>query len=90
VLRVRDGDSGYDPPPRHLEEVLSEQEAERLRARRLREAVATLPPGQRATIVLHRLEELSAERVGERLRLQPVTVRVRTHRAQKRLAEALG
>jgi RNA polymerase sigma-70 factor (ECF subfamily) len=74
---------------RHFEDDVVAREAQARTIRRVRAAVAVLPPSQRQVVELHRLEGLSADEVGRRLQLQPVTIRVRAHRAQKRLANAL-
>ncbi len=50
--------------------------------RHLREAVQKLPPPYRIVLVLHDMEGLSDEEVGEITGLRPGTVRVRLHRAR--------
>ncbi|HKV24735.1 MAG TPA: sigma-70 family RNA polymerase sigma factor [Candidatus Acidoferrum sp.] len=51
-------------------------------AKRLREAVQTLPPDYRVILVLHDMEELSDADIAEITGLQPGTIRVRLHRAR--------
>lgn len=91
VRRADVEDQGFAvrPMSRNLEDAIVEREAQAQIARRVRDAVAVLPDGQRRVVELHRLDELSTEEVGQRLHLKPVTIRVRAHRAQKRLAQAL-
>lgn len=57
---------------------------------RVREAVAALPRCQREIIELHKLAGLSTIELAERLHVRPGTLRVRAHRAYRRLAELLG
>ncbi|MBL8942986.1 MAG: RNA polymerase sigma factor, partial [Myxococcales bacterium] len=47
--------------------------------RRLRAAIATLPPGAREVVTLHRLDGLSMAEIAAQLGLRPGTVRVRAH-----------
>jgi len=51
-------------------------------AKRLREAVQKLPPDYRIILVLHDMEELSDEDIGEITGLRLGTIRVRLHRAR--------
>lgn len=51
-------------------------------AKRLREAVQKLPPDYRLILVLHDMEELSGEDIGEITGLRLGTIRVRLHRAR--------
>ena len=51
-------------------------------ARRLREAIQQLPPQYRIILVLHDMEGLTDDEVGDITGLRPGTVRVRLHRAR--------
>lgn len=86
-----DGDDGFAlrMETGNLEDALVENEQKARRIERVQDAVAALPPAQRQVVELHRLQGLTAEEVGERLHLRPVTIRVRAHRAQKKLAVTL-
>lgn len=57
---------------------------------RVRDAVASLPRAQREIIELHKLRGLSTVELARQLRVRPGTLRVRAHRAYRRLAELLG
>lgn len=57
---------------------------------RVRDAVASLPKAQREIIELHKLRGLSTVELAKQLRVRPGTLRVRAHRAYRRLAELLG
>lgn len=57
---------------------------------RVRAAIATLPPGQRDVVVLHKLEGLPMQDVAERLHVRAGAARVRAHRAYLTLARTLG
>lgn len=52
-----------------------------------RAALQALRPADRTVLVLHYLEELSLDEVGQALGLRPATVSVRLHRARERLKE---
>jgi RNA polymerase sigma-70 factor (sigma-E family) len=56
----------------------------------LRRALLSLPPNQRAAIVLHYLEDLPVARVAELMGVATSTAKVHLHRARKRLAGLLG
>lgn len=56
----------------------------------LRAAVLALPPGQRAAIVLHYLEDLPVREVASVLGCSEATAKVHLHRGRKRLAQLLG
>ncbi|MDR3762527.1 MAG: sigma-70 family RNA polymerase sigma factor [Acidobacteriota bacterium] len=49
---------------------------------RLKQAILRVPPSYRIVLVLHDVEELTAEEVSQVLNLKPGTVRVRLHRAR--------
>lgn len=55
----------------------------------IREVVASLPEDYRAALVLHDLEEMTARQVAEICGIPISTVKIRVHRARKRLREAL-
>jgi RNA polymerase sigma-70 factor (ECF subfamily) len=59
-------------------------------ARVLEQALAALPPAQRAVFVLRAHEELSYEEIAQALQVSPGTVMSRLFRARERLAEALA
>ena len=56
----------------------------------LRRALLSLPPNQRAAIVLHYLEDLPVAEVAETMGVATSTAKVHLHRARKRLAMLLG
>jgi RNA polymerase sigma-70 factor (sigma-E family) len=56
----------------------------------LRRALLSLPPNQRAAIVLHYLEDLPLAQVAELMGVATSTAKVHLHRARKRLALLLG
>ena len=58
-------------------------------ARRVREAIEQLPPGQREVVKLHKLRGMSMADIAERLGVRPGALRVRAHRAYKALASLL-
>jgi RNA polymerase sigma-70 factor (ECF subfamily) len=62
----------------------------RVRATLLRAAMAQLPDGQREVVVLHFFEERPFAEVAEIVGSTEGAVRVRAHRAYKRLKELLG
>ena len=55
----------------------------------IREVVDTLPEDYRAALVLHDLEEVSVRQIAEICGVTIATVKIRVHRARKRLREAL-
>lgn len=55
----------------------------------LRAALAELPPGLRVTVVLKDVYGLSCREIGEELDLSEGAVKVRLHRARKRLKEMI-
>jgi RNA polymerase sigma-70 factor (ECF subfamily) len=56
----------------------------------LHAAIRSLPPQQRAAVVLHYLDGLPVEDVAKAIGCRPSTARVHLHRARHRLAELLG
>jgi len=56
----------------------------------LRRALLSLPPNQRAAVVLHYLEDLPLSQVAELMGVATSTAKVHLHRARKRLALLLG
>ncbi|MGO9486194.1 MAG: RNA polymerase sigma factor [Rhodomicrobium sp.] len=55
----------------------------------IREVINALPEDYRAALVLHDLEELSARQIAEVCGITIPTVKIRVHRARKRLRKAL-
>ncbi len=82
----------YVPEPKfaNAEDAIVDRERREEMAERVRAAVRTLPPAQRQIIELHRLAGLSTLEIADRLHVRPGTLRVRAHRAYRRLAEVLG
>lgn len=60
------------------------------RHRSLREAVLSLPPRQRAVLVLRLVEELDYEQIAETLSCSVETVRANLHVARRRVRETMG
>jgi len=58
-------------------------------ARRVRQAIEQLPPGQREVVELHKLRGMSMADIAQRLGVRPGALRVRAHRAYKALANIL-
>lgn len=54
------------------------------------EAVRSLPPNQRAAIVLHYRLDLSVRQIADALGISSATVRVHLHRGRNRLRDLLG
>ena len=75
-----------DPPPAAGAE---DMVIARQRARAAMEAVAALPPDQRAVVVLHQLEGLSYREVAAVVNISEDAVRGRLHRARVSLLETL-
>jgi RNA polymerase sigma-70 factor (ECF subfamily) len=75
-----------DPPPAAGAE---DMVIARQRARAAMEAVAALPPDQRAVVVLHQLEGLSYREVAAVVNISEDAVRGRLHRARVSLFETL-
>jgi len=74
-----------DPNQRHPIDTMIETE----RLRRIREAVAELPKGQRQCLQL-RLEDFSQEEISRALRISIVAVKARIRDAKRTLRERLG
>lgn len=73
----------------NAEELQLSQESGDEVARRVRDAIEQLPPGQREVVKLHKLRGMSMADIGERLGVRPGALRVRAHRAYKALAGLL-
>lgn len=56
----------------------------------IRQVIDSLPEDYRAALVLHDLEELTAREIAEICGASVATVKIRIHRARRRLKEALG
>lgn len=82
----------YVPEPRfaNAEDEIVDRERRAETAERVRAAVRTLPPAQRQIIELHRLRGMSTLEIADKLHVRPGTLRVRAHRAYRRLAQVLG
>ncbi len=78
-----------DERPNVEDAVASEERREEIIVR-VREAIAQLPPGQRAVLEMHKLEGMSMAQVAEKLGVREGAVRVRAHRGYKALAKLLG
>lgn len=94
--RRADGDEARDvvdglpddaPDPERLGQQVERDEEI---ARRVRAAIAELPPTQREVVELHKLRGMSMADVAARLRVREGAVRVRAHRAYKALARILS
>jgi RNA polymerase sigma-70 factor (ECF subfamily) len=57
--------------------------------REILDAVGSLPPRQRAAVVLHYFEDLPTPEIGQLLGCSAATARVHIHRGRRRLAEVL-
>jgi len=57
--------------------------------REILEAVRSLPPRQRAAVVLHYFEDLTTPEIGQLLGCSAATARVHIHRGRRHLAEIL-
>ncbi len=57
---------------------------------RLERGMAVLPPGQRTVLILKDLYGLSCKEIGDELGIQEGAVKVRLHRARKRLKDFLS
>jgi RNA polymerase sigma factor (sigma-70 family) len=68
-----------------LSEVIRSENAARLRA-----AIGSIPRGDREVLLLRYVADLSGPEIGEVLGISAGTVRVRIHRALKRLSQELG
>jgi RNA polymerase sigma-70 factor (ECF subfamily) len=64
--------------------------ADPLAARMLERAISLLPPGYRAVLVLHDVEGLSHEEIGEILGCEVGTSKSQLHKARARLRAAIG
>ncbi|MCX4244633.1 RNA polymerase sigma factor [Paraliomyxa miuraensis] len=78
-------DAGPDP-----EQLGERVEHEEEIVRRVRAALAALPPGQREVVELHKLRGMSMADIASRLEVREGAVRVRAHRAYKTLARLLS
>lgn len=80
------GASGISVTPEQVQVELEELDGT---ARRVRDAIAQLPPGQREVVRLHKLGGLSMAEIASRLGVRQGALRVRAHRAYKTLANLL-
>ncbi len=65
------------------------QTTRRLNTRRLEEAIAALPEGARAVLVLHDIEGLRHQEIAEALSISEGTSKAQLHRARRRLRKVL-
>jgi RNA polymerase sigma factor (sigma-70 family) len=81
----------YDPvaADQQLMDIPSRVDAARV-GPAIRSAVAELPEGERAALLLHVIADLSYREVAEALSLTQTAVRVRMHRARTRLEKSLA
>ena len=80
---------GIANEPQTAEDRKLQDEQERSRARWVRSAIEQLPPTQREVVQLHKLRGMSMTEIAERLGVKPGALRVRAHRAYKRLGDLL-
>lgn len=79
---VQDPGSAPEPPPaRPADQAVDREE--------VREALAELPEGLRVTLVLREMYGLSCREIGEEMGLSEGAVKVRLHRARKRLRDVI-
>jgi RNA polymerase sigma-70 factor, ECF subfamily len=71
----------WDPPDRHVEPRIGMD---------LEQAIAALPEGARKVFVLHEVEGLRHEEIGQHLGVASGTSKAQLHRARKLLREALS
>lgn len=83
--RIAAPDAGDDPAADALDSLLSAE-----RQARVREALGRLEGQERELLEMTFRDELSSESIGRRLGVTPGAVRVRRHRALRRLARLLG
>jgi RNA polymerase sigma-70 factor (ECF subfamily) len=69
---------------------LIERERRATTAARVRAAIAELPASMRQVVVLNKLRGVPIEAIAANLQVRPGPLRVRAHRAYRRLAEALS
>jgi RNA polymerase sigma factor (sigma-70 family) len=83
---LHSGDSKFDEAQETPEVMLIQNEM----LNRVRQAIADLPPAERATVLLVYLEGLSHKEVAAQLGASRSAVKVRMHRGRRRLQIALG
>jgi RNA polymerase sigma-70 factor (ECF subfamily) len=79
VLAEGDERLSREPEPRDLDEVVERDEVER--------ALAALPPGQRTVVLLKDVYGFSCQEIGDEIGISEGAVKVRLHRARRRLKE---
>jgi RNA polymerase sigma-70 factor (ECF subfamily) len=79
VLAEDDERIVIEPEPRAVDEVVERDEVER--------ALATLPPGQRSVVLLKDVYGFSCREIGEEIGISEGAVKVKLHRARRRLKE---
>jgi RNA polymerase sigma-70 factor (ECF subfamily) len=79
VLAEGDERLAREPAPRDVDEVVERDEVER--------ALAALPPGQRTVVLLKDVYGFSCQEIGDRIGISEGAVKVRLHRARRRLKE---
>lgn len=80
---------GAPPAPATPEERLCEDEERAERRARVRRAVDALPPDSREVVRRHKLEGEPIKHIANELSVPTVSLRVRAHRAYRKLAKAL-
>lgn len=88
LVEIDDPELVFDPPAPQQLDYADEQEA-KLRRKRLREAVAELPPGQRECLRL-RIQGLAYEQIAAALRITVDAVKSRLRDAKRHLRKQLG
>ncbi|MFN3180996.1 MAG: RNA polymerase sigma factor [Nannocystaceae bacterium] len=85
------GGAGFVPSadPRDPEQALSATQSRSALRRRVRSAVAALPPDAAEVVRRHKLEGESFPQIAAELGIAPATARVRAHRAYRKLAALL-
>ncbi len=81
---------GAPLPPETPEQQLAWAEQQEQLAEVVRSAVGALPEGARTVVLRHKLEGQSMQQIANDLGIAAGTIRVRAHRAYRRLADALA
>jgi RNA polymerase sigma-70 factor (ECF subfamily) len=84
VHRSRSRIAAGDPPE------TGREDPDRVEARRVLDAIRSLPEAYRETLLMRLVEEMTGPEIAERTGLTPESVRVNLHRGMKLLRERLG